>query len=183
MKRHILTAILAMAGAGLLFGESGRGDRLSFGFGLNDSQNNFGLQGEITSPRFLGDIVALRVGGGVEFASADLFAGSGDYWEKYASLRAGIVAGSDPVAGAVRPYGGFGALFLFAENIAGVPLVPGIYGLFGVEFYTDEMLENSPVAYYFELGSSGIPAKAADVASEPAFYNGFKASAGVRFYF
>lgn len=176
--------ITALLFAGIILSMASAQDRtnkVNFGFGLTDSQGNFGLELEASSPRFLGDIFMIRARGGWEYASADLFAGTNDHWTNFASARLGLIAGGEPVAGAVRPYGEFGMLAVFAGDLTGKEFVPGIYGLFGLEFYTDEMLKESPVAYYVELGSSGIDLETNDT-TPLSFYNGFKVAAGVRFY-
>ena len=183
MKRTAIILLTALCAIIPAAARESRVDSLSLGFGLTESQGNFGLQGEMTSPRFADGIFALRARGGAEFASADMFAGSGRYWENFSSARIGLIAGDSPVSGALRLYGELGAAFLFAESLTGDLVTPGIYGLFGFEFYTDELLAESPVAYYVELGSTGIPAEADDLGEDMTFYNGFKIATGIRFYF
>lgn len=73
-------------------------------------------------------------------------------------------------------YGEGGILGLFpSSDFSSKKFVFGGYGLFGFEFFMNQMNK-----YFIELGSCGTGAKADKIATKPIYSNGFLISTGFR---
>jgi hypothetical protein len=176
-------AIVVLVPAGADEG-SDRGSGFAAGFGLSDTAGNFGMNVELSSPTFFYDLMSVRLQATADYASAAVFATDADaYWEPFYTFRAGLAAGSGVVRDLFRYYGEFGGLAMLpSAKLEATELRWGMYGLFGFEFFLSER-EDTPVAYYIELGSAGIDARADQLSGTPFYYNGFHTAVGFRFYF
>ena len=164
----LLTGALVAAGA-----ESEKGQGIAFGAGLLNAGGDLGFQGTVTSPWFRKG-AALRAGAFMQYMKAD-------DWRPYYGFKAGLVGGSFMATADIRLYGEGGFTFLFpSSHFDDHSFALGGYGHFGFEFFIDRT--RTGLAYYIELGSNGIGAKADKLPGKPDYVNGFAAAVGLRYY-
>ena len=144
----------------------------SFGFQLNQFQNDFGLGVNLSSASFLKNSITVRLRLNAmfyEYVSEDLKT----EWEPYGNIMLGF-SSSHHISEAVALYGEGGVIGVLPSNkFSDSDFVIGGYGLFGFEFYfADEF------CYFFEAGAVGIGATADKIPTEPIYSNGFVMSVG-----
>lgn len=149
-----------------------RTSEMSLGLSLQEWGNELGTGVQITSPWFLYDKVAVRLGGSALWkADAN--------WAPYYALRLGLVGGNFMRNGDVRLYGEGGFLFLFpACSFDSDRFAFGGYGHFGFEFFQPSV-RGGASSYFIELGSNGTGAK---TNTGTIYVNGFSVSTGLRVY-
>jgi hypothetical protein len=149
-----------------------RASRISLGLSLQEWGNELGTGLQVTSPWFLHDKVAVRLGGSVLWkVDAN--------WTPYYALRLGLVGGNFMRGGDIRLYGEGGFLFLFpASSFDSDRFAFGGYGHFGFEFFQPSA-KGGASSYFIELGSNGTGAKT-NVGT--TYVNGFSVSTGLRVY-
>ncbi len=152
--------------------QSAQTSRMSLGLSLQEWGNEFGTGIQITSPWFLREKVAVRLGGSVLWkADAN--------WAPYYALRLGLVGGNFMRNGDVRLYGEGGFLFLFPpSSFDSDRFAFGGYGHFGFEFF-QAPARGGASSYFIELGSNGTGAK---TNAGMIYVNGFSVSTGLRVY-
>lgn len=157
MKRVVLLIVFCSSMS--LF--SSNKDSLAVGFKLEGMRDNLGLHLDIVSPTFLKYFNG-RVSGGVVLEGEE-------YKSEHNKFLFGLRGYGAPVTDFLKLYGEFGGVFLLEEE----DVEPGIYGLFGFEFYTAREYK-SPVSYFIEMGTNGLL---------EGSRNGFTTNVGFRYYF
>ncbi len=148
--------------------------RISVGYGLARAQDEFSLNANLTSPWVLGNHAAIRL-----WALGLFHTGS---WQPYYGFRFGLIGGSLMETAAIRLYGEGGVLMVIpSSSFDSDTTIWGGYGLFGFEFFAYR--PGHGLAFYIELGSNGVDARAEKEAGSPMYLNGFETSAGLRYYF
>jgi hypothetical protein len=141
--------------------------------GLTDGAGDFGAKAGITTPWILGGHAAARISGTAFMRSTN--------WKPYFTVRAGLIGASFMANADIRLYGEGGALLLLPPEASDSSAFAfGGYGHFGFEFFMDRA--HSGCAYFVELGSNGIGARADREAGSPIYLNGFSTTVGVRWY-
>lgn len=139
--------------------------------GVQRLQDEFGLQLQLTSPRFLDDRLAFRLGGGVGWYP-DLRALPEDEADQDFDARAlygharMLIDASLPLAllpGRLYAAAGPSALIL-PRRISTTRVAMGIYGVVGLELFAGTAVRTYPFSFYFEIGATAHAA-AADVAN------------------
>jgi len=148
-----------------------RSARASFGFSLQDWNQDFGMGISITSPWFLYQKASIKLSGNVLFKEDN-------QWEPYYAVRLGCIGGSFMESADIRLYGEGGVLFLFpTQTFDSSSFRFGGYGHFGFEFFLSTKKWAS--SYFIELGSNGINAT---TNTGNSYVNGFSAACGFRIY-
>ena len=147
--------------------------RISLSFSLQEWSNEFGIGLQITSPWFLHEKVAARLGGFVLWKH-DV------NWATFYALRLGLIGANFMANSDIRLYGEGGFLFLFPNSSFDSDLFAfGGYGHFGFEFFLPMVNIPASSSYFIELGSNGTGAK---TNSGQSYLNGFSISTGLRVY-
>jgi hypothetical protein len=158
-----------------------RANKFSFGFHLNNYQQDFGLGLNVTSPYIASGWVAFRGRANMQFHQ-HLDTENSTTWSPYGSFQLGVI-GVGGVAGGFARFYGEGGLMLILPNadFSSSSTEIGGYGLFGFEFFmaTDPAV---PVSYFIELGGVGAGATADKIPGNPIYSNGFLISVGFRGY-
>ena len=172
----VLAVLTVLAGsAALAAGENACGNGLSAGLALADGAGDFGFQGNITSPWFFRQHMAIRGSGFMDYRT-------GNDWTPYYGAQLGLVGGSFMADADIRLYGEGGFTFLFpSSKFDDDRFVLGGYGHLGFEFFVDRA--HTGLSYYLELGSHGIATKTKADAGSLQYLNGFATTAGLRWYF
>lgn len=152
-------------------------DGSSFGFQIQQIQNDFGVGGHFTTC-YLGDRVALRLGASGHWLEHIPSGETTPAWDPYLQVRIGVSSRNFVIEEALSIYGEGGLLVLrpsdrFSE--AGIRL--GGYGLLGVEFHLHETL-----GQFIEIGGAGTGARAELSEGSPIHSNGLVVGAGMRWY-
>lgn len=148
-----------------------RSARASFGFSLQDWNQDFGMGISITSPWFLYQKASIKLSGNVLFKEDN-------QWEPYYAVCLGCIGGSFMESADIRLYGEGGFLFLFpTQTFDSSSFRFGGYGHFGFEFFLSTKKWAS--SYFIELGSNGINAT---TNTGNSYGNGFAAACGFRIY-
>lgn len=147
---------------------------LSFGFQLNQYQNDFGMGLQVTSPFFFRDNLAVRARANLMFL--EHLENMAITWTPYSSYSLGFVGSGACILNAIHLYGEGGVILItpnkgFSSSRADI----GGYGIFGFEFYLFKNMN-----YFIELGGVGTGAKADKLAFNPIYSNGFSMSTGLR---
>lgn len=146
---------------------------LSYGFQLNQFQNDFGLGVNFASPAFFNQSVCLRLranGMFYEYVNKDFKTD----WEPYANIMLGFSSASYKISDAIALYGEGGVIAILPSSAFSSSSVEiGGYGIFGFEFYFDDSF-----CYFLEAGGIGSDATADKISTEPIYSNGFLISVG-----
>ena len=143
---------------------------LSVGVGVQRLQDEFGLQVQLTSPRFLDRMLAVRLAGGIGWypdlrsLPDDAASQSFDARALYGHTRL-VIDGAFPLAltpGRLYAAVGPSALFL-PVRVSTTRVAIGVYGVVGVELFAGSAYRTSPFSFFFEIGATAHAA-AADVA-------------------
>ncbi|MEO1260197.1 MAG: hypothetical protein AAFZ15_15485 [Bacteroidota bacterium] len=146
----------------------------SFGFQLNEFQNDFGIGANVTSPAFLYDKVAVRLRGNLMFHQHP--ENDETTWTPYANFTFGLVSGRTQISDVIRLYGEGGVIGLLpASDFSTEDFEFGGYGLFGFEFFL-----GTNGNYFIEIGGVGTGATADKIPSQPIYSNGLLLSVGYR---
>ena len=150
--------------------------RITGGFQLSHYQKDFGIGLNLTSPRFIHEVLAVRLKGNLMW-NEHLDNNIESTWSEYSNVSLGITALAGKVGENVKVYGEGGVIYIMpSSNFSTESYDLGGYGLFGFEFYF-----HPNFSYYIELGGMGTGAKADKVPGEPIYSNGFTTSVGFRF--
>ena len=148
-------------------------NHISLSFSLQEWSNEFGIGLQITSPWFLHEKVAARLGGFVLWKHDT-------NWATFYALRLGLIGANFMANSDIRLYGEGGFLFLFPNSsFDSDPFAFGGYGHFGFEFFLPMVNIPASSSYFIELGSNGTGAK---TNSGQSYLNGFSISTGLRVY-
>jgi hypothetical protein len=149
------------------------GEGFAIDIGLTDGAGDLGFRAGLTTPWILGGHAAARLTGSVFMRDTN--------WHPYCTVRAGLVGASFMASADIRLYGEGGALLLLppADSDSSAFRLGG-YGHFGLEFFADRARSGS--AYFIELGTNGVGARADKEAGSPIYLNGFSSSVGFRWY-
>jgi hypothetical protein len=143
------------------------------GFFLQKHQNDFGFGGQIVTPTFARDRLAIAATGSYNYVPGSQWAG---YGAASLSLLAGLTAPSETH----RLYGISGVVLLIpSEEVSAEDVVIGAIGGFGFEFFFSE---DHAGAYYLEFGGIGTAAVADALPGSPVYANGFVSRVGIRYY-
>ena len=142
---------------------------LSVDVGVQRLQDEFGLQLQVTSPRFLEERLAIRLAGGVGWYP-DLRALPEDASDQDFDARALyghtrlLVDGALPLALIPgRLYAAVGPSFLFLPvRVSTTRVAVGVYGVVGIELFAGSADRTAPFSFFFEIGAAAHSA-AADV--------------------
>jgi len=182
MKRIAFALILAASAACALVASEPDHGGLGLGFSVGDRGDDFSLGIEVTSPRFVSGLLALRAGGELLYKEGILTAGTEEIWQPYYLGRLGLLL-MGRTAPPFRLYGEFGGACLFpTDRLCADPKpIPAIYGHFGFEL---PVADDSGGCYFIELGSTGVFGEGADLMTgAPKLAGGFAARAGFRWTF
>ena len=158
----------------LLSQENKRPNGFSFGFQLNEFQNDFGIGVNVASPAFLYGKVAVKLRGNLMFHQHP--ENDETTWTPYSNFTFGLVSGRTEISKAVRLYGEGGVIGLLpSSDFSSEDFEFGGYGLFGFEFFI-----NNNNIYFIEIGGVGTGATADKIPSQPIYSNGLLLSAGFR---
>jgi len=185
MKRMVVIVMMLIVTTGLFAIDGNKKDNFAIGFNLSESNGNFGLGFEISSPYFAQDFLAIRGQANMDYLSNPVFAEHDEvYWGIFTVFRLGLVGVGGRVLNAFRYYGEFGGICVLPNSdLSNDDYHPGIYGLFGFEFFMSEN-DSNPVSYYIELGTNSIWDQADDkFSSNIDYYSGFAVGTGLRFNF
>ena len=144
---------------------------LSVGVGVQRLQDEFGLQLQVTSPRFVDGLMGVRLAGGVgwypdlrslpEGGSDQDFDVRALYGHTRLTLDASVSLALIPG----RLYAAVGPSVLFLpQRVSTTRVAPGVYGVVGVELFAGSAYRTAPFSFFFEIGASAHAA-AADVAN------------------
>lgn len=176
------------------------GTGLAIGAGVQRLQDDFGLVLKVSSPRFLGDRLAVVLGGGIGWypdlralpASTD----TQDYgaWSLYGHARLGLEASTSIAFAAGRLYATLGpSALLLSQQLSTKRVAFGVYGAVGVELFAGGAQQAYPFSLFAELGAvahdaaadvenrKGTPVQT-DTTVDRLIATGFAISGGVRVY-
>ncbi len=146
----------------------------SFGFHLNQYQNDYGLGINVTSPYFAGDRLAVRLRGSV--MNYQHIEGQTTTWTPYSNFTLGFVSEAGTINDRIRLYGEGGIVGIMPnEKFSSENFNLGGYGLFGFEFYM-----HNAHAYFIEIGGMGSGSKADKLPFKPIYSNGLMINVGYR---
>ncbi len=143
---------------------------LALGVGVQRLQDEFGLQLQLTSPRFVDGMLAVRIAGGVgwypDLRSLPDDAGNQAFDARalYGHTRL-LLDGAFPLAlmpGRLYAAVGPSALFL-PMRVSTTRVAIGVYGVVGLELFAGTAYRSSAFSFFFEIGASAHAATA-DVA-------------------
>ncbi len=148
-------------------------DGLSFGFQLNQFQNDFGLGANFSSPSIFNNSVTIRLRLNAmfyEYVNENLKT----EWQPYGNIMLGFSSSSYRISDAIALYGEGGIIgILPSSNFSNSSFELGGYGIFGFEFYFSD-----DFCYFLEVGAVGSGATADKIKTEPIYSNGFIMSVG-----
>jgi len=153
-------------------------NNFSIGYSIGTNDKDFSISLNITSPFFFNSF-AIRINGMICFNQ--LINSVYNSWLPYYAFKFGFV-GSSGLIYNMRYYGEGGLAILIAnENITSKKINYGGYGLFGFEFFLNNIL-----SYFIEIGSNGLNVKADKLINSPdlnrIYFNGFFVFVGLRIY-
>jgi hypothetical protein len=147
--------------------------RFALSVGLADYAGDLAVTASATTPWILDGHAAARASAFLCMRDTTM--------TPYYGFRLGLIGGTMLVSADIRLYGEGGALLLVpTSTVDTAPLRFGGYGHFGFEFFVDRARVGS--AYFIELGTNGIGARADAETGTPLYMNGFAASVGFRWY-
>lgn len=176
LSRSVIVGFLILMSAGTQAQERELSN-LSFGFQLQQIQNDFGFGVHLLSPSF----GAFRVKTSYNYSwFIHENTEQASVWTEYSNFNFGTRY-QNLVSNNVNLYFELGSqLILNQEDVSSEKMNFGAYGLFGFEFFlTDESVGN--MSYFFELGATGNNSRADMTISRPKIANGFTTSVGFRF--
>lgn len=151
--------------------------KLSFGFQLNQYQQNFGFGLNVTSPYFYSKKMAIRLRGNLMWN--EYVKDSKTTWSPYSNLSLGFVGVAGEISNFLRLYGEGGTIVLLpSTDFSKQKFIMGGYGLFGFEFFM-----NSQNNYFIEIGGVGTGAVADKIDNSPIYSNGLLINVGFRHHF
>ncbi|HJL43911.1 MAG TPA: hypothetical protein RMG48_21575 [Myxococcales bacterium LLY-WYZ-16_1] len=175
-------------------------EAFSVGFGVQRLQDDFGLALSVVSPYVADGHLALRLEGGIGWAS-DLRALPVDAeeqvagaWSMYGHVRLLGVAATRLGLASGRLYVALGpSLLVLDRQLSSERVSPGVVGVFGTEFFAADAYRAFPVSLFFEVGGTahtasadienriGEPEPSGTTVDRPVA-TGLALSAGLRFY-
>ncbi len=157
-----------------------RASYFSYGFNLNQYQDDFGLGLNITSSYFWHNRMAVRLKANYQWLEHIPISGTEYTWTGYENVQLGLIGVGGFIANSIRLYGEGGIMGIFPNSaFSDKNFVFGGYGLFGFEFYMSGKDIRVP-SYYIEIGSMGS-AIADKLPAKPIYSNGLTISVGIRF--
>jgi hypothetical protein len=154
--------------------EDNNKEKASFGFQLNEFQQDFGIGINLTSPAIMENTIELHLRGNMMFQQYYDTKSEESTWQPYANIMIGISSATYKINSNVALYGeGGGILILPSSTIDEDATEFGGYGIFGFEF----MFADS-FSYFLEAGAVGTGASAEKIPGRPIYSNGFILSVG-----
>jgi hypothetical protein len=147
---------------------------VSFGFNINQVQNDFGLGIDIVSPYFSNSKIAVKLGGNFKWLEHLEF--SETTWTPYQNIQIGIRGRQFIMEDKLFIYGEGGSVLLFPNTKFSTESTKfGGYGIFGFECKPTDQF-----GFYFEMGGVGTGATADKITNKPIYSNGFLTNVGFR---
>ncbi|MDX2195756.1 MAG: hypothetical protein NW207_05005 [Cytophagales bacterium] len=164
--------------------ESQPNNGMGFGFQICQYQKDFGLGLNLMSPSFFYNRISVRVRSNLVFNErvvGIIPINSPVYeetvWTPYANISLGMVGITGFIHDKIRLYSEGGLIAIIPSKlITSKDVIIGGYGLFGVEFFMDNLTN-----YFIEIGAVGTGAVADMVIRRPIYSNGLLINTGFRF--
>lgn len=173
MKKFIILLTIVLA----TFSSRAQNETLntghSFGFQLNQYQQDFGFGLNYNTPLFFQSI---GVRARYNYMFHEHVKDSVTTWSPYSNFSLGLIGIGGAVGSHIRIYGEGGLLMILpSPNFSSLSNHFGGYGLFGFEFFN-----SSGFNYFIEIGAVGTGATADKLPYKPIYSNGLTISTGFR---